>query len=825
MGARAEVDTEHIFQPVTASDGLTDNSAQTIKCTLTGRMTITTLGSINFYDGGGFTQIDQADEMLYALLDYKGHYHLYYDNNHHLWLKSSRGVSCVNLTSERYESNMDSLFATYGAKGRVHDLFIDANGDVWLSDGRHIFNTKYRKKVQLKKGRNLQDLEVFNKQQLLLFYDDGRLCCYDLKGGRKLYENHAYGPDDAARYADSGVQLTYGDGIFMIRNGKESGILMHYDIMARRWSEVLRGEGHLNNMKVYRDKLYIASEWGYYTYHLITHETIYYKTLTLKSGRLLDTDINAIEFDHQGGMWLGTEQRGLLYSGPLNANFRSLSWSDPQSAYYWEQMKDLKGISEFRGKKANVFMVDSRKWTWVGTPNGLYLYTTPQAEPVVFSKGNGFLNSVIHTVIEDNFNNIWASTSYGISCLRIKDGEVSQVFCFSGADNVPNETFINAKAIKMPSGEIAMQALDHVVVFDPRNFMSVFEPQTYVMNTKLTRLMVNGIDVRTGMEIDGEVILKKAISRIREIDLNYNQNSIVLTFSALNYARPLQTYYRVKIEELNDEWQEFSYFDGNGLVDKRGLLHLPMSGLKPGTYHIKVQASVGPDDFAGQPYEWVVNIHTPWWSTTGVIAGVGVILLVLVVLNFMAFNHNIRLKMRRNNEEGDLIRRIVAFVNRSDGFYSERLSPTQEEIYGQDSDSQSELSPEFVDTMLKIIPYVHEREGRPFTMHMLSEVTGLDLLDLYEQCTENLHKSPRALIRSMRVDQVADMLKTTDKTIEEISMACGFVSPNYMISRFFHKFRMTPLEYRRVIQQGGESGEAATEASPADSLPAASSGH
>ena len=62
--------------------------------------------------------------------------------------------------------------------------------------------------------------------------------------------------------------------------------------------------------------------------------------------------------------------------------------------------------------------------------------------------------------------------------------------------------------------------------------------------------------------------------------------------------------------------------------------------------------------------------------------------------------------------------------------------------------------------------------------------------------SENIYKSPRALIRSMRIDQVGEMLRTTDKTIEEDASACGFVSPNYMIAKFYHKFHMTPGEYR-----------------------------
>lgn len=797
----ADIDGDRIFRPITASDGIADNSAQTIKCTLTGRMTITTIGNVNFYDGATFSHINGTEEVKYKLEDYRGHYHLYFDNDHHLWLKSSRAVTCVDLVTERY-IEADSIFRLYGAKSHLGDMFVDVNGNVWMCENNFVFSRKYGEKIPLQKGLNLQDLDVYDGKQLFLFYEDGLFVCYDVKTGRKLYQNYAYSREEAEVFNRSGVQLIYGNSVFVIRNGDKGGVLLRFDFDTRTWSELMRQEDyHLNNMVVHEGKLYIASSWGYFTYYLATGEFVHYKTLTLRNGRKLETDINVIEFDQQGGMWLGTEQRGLLYGCPMNTPFVVYDWDRQEAVDYWAMMKDLTGIREFKGRKANVMFIDSRHWTWVGTPDGLCLYTMPQAEPTVFSRRNGLLNSVIHSIIEDDFNNIWASTSYGIACIMIDEGNVKQVFCFNDNDNVPNETFINAKAIKLPTGEIVMQALDHVIAFQPRNFLQLLNQPPYQMNIKMTKLMVNGIDVKAGSEINGEVILDRAITRTKEINLNYDQNSISLTFSALNFARPLQTYYRVRVREISKNWVEYSYFNGGGMVDSKGLLHLPLIGLQPGTYHIEVMASVVPGKFVGQSYEWIIHVNQPWWRTTGIMLILGLIVLGMLVLNFIVYNRNMRLRMRRNNEEGDVIRRIKSFVNRCDSLGTEKLAPTQEEIYGTEAEAQQTLNGDFVELMLKVIPYVHELNGRSFTMHMLSQATDTDVLELYEVVSENIHKSPRSLIRIMRVDQVAEELKHTEKSLEEIAADCGFVSPNYMISKFYHKFKMTPEEYREVMEQ------------------------
>ena len=215
-------------------------------------------------------------------------------------------------------------------------------------------------------------------------------------------------------------------------------------------------------------------------------------------------------------------------------------------------------------------------------------------------------------------HNIWVGTSYGVSCLLFKDDQLRYVNSYSQWDNVPNESFVNGKALRLPDGTITMQMLDHVIEFNPDKMGTIAEGVSYDIHPKLIRVMVNGNNLHTGEELDGKVILDKAIPRTSEINLNYNQNSITLTFSALNYFRPQQTYYRVRINGLDNTWRVLTNYNSGGLVDSRGMLHLPMVALKPGSYTVEVQCSMIPDVWESEPYEWVVNVNEPWWRTKGV---------------------------------------------------------------------------------------------------------------------------------------------------------------------------------------------------------------
>lgn len=788
---------ERSFVELKASDGLADNSAQVVKCTFTGRMVVTTIGNINFYDGVQFSHISTRDERIFPLNNYHGPYRLYFDRLHHLWLKSNGGVSCVNLTTEKYIGNVDSVFTELGMSEKVTDMFVDDDGNVWMEGKNHIYNSYSKTRYQLMSQANLQDLAIY-KGHLLLFYGNGEVMDIDMKSERVVSRTRAYPPSQEQRYERYGTVLRCDDMFYQVRNGDNNGILLRYDPKARQWETILATDYQLNSITRNGNTLYIASAKGYFTYHLHTAHKQHYQSITLASGRQLFTDVNAIEFDKLGGMWIGTQKRGLLYSRLLTKPFTSLNLDSPQARQYadiMERQQSDKIIEQFGGKKANCLYVDSRRWTWVGTTYGLFIYRSPEQEPQRISRNDGLMNNVVHAIIEDDRHNIWLSTSYGISCVVLNGDKVRIVTSYNTLDNVPNETFIDGRAIKLNDGTIVMQALDHVVLFNPNNFKMLNREQNFQLHPKLTKLLVNGNEVQPGPSFDGNVILQKAVSRTDEVNLNYDQNSITMTFSGLNYIRPIQTFYRVKVDPLDSQYHILSYYNSQGKVDRNGQLHLPLTGIKPGTYKVSVQVSMFPDQWTTQPYIWTINVNQPWWRAEGMYWLLGIVLLLLLLANFLLYNRNTRMRMQRNNDEGDFIRRLLNFVDRCDTMQNDILSPTEDDLFNNNHSQNNQQSQEFIDIMLKIVPFVHQQPSRHLTMRQLSYTTDVDILQLYQLLSDELYKSPRHLVLAMRLQKAADMLSHTNKTIDEVAIHCRFASPNYFIANFYHKYRMTPMEY------------------------------
>ena len=156
------------------------------------------------------------------------------------------------------------------------------------------------------------------------------------------------------------------------------------------------------------------------------------------------------------------------------------------------------------------------------------------------------------------------------------------------------------------------------------------------------------------------------------------------------------------------------------------------------------------------------------------------------------------MRVRRNSEEGEIIRKIRLYAQRCDDFANRPLSPVGDDLSGSSaSGSVDKLSPEFIDMMMKLMPFINAHNERQLNMRQLSVEGGVDIVRLYEIMSGNMHKSPRELARVINLQKAAELLRTTDMSIEQIALECKFYTPNYFIGNFFHEYKMTPQEYRR----------------------------
>ena len=796
-------DEQRQFIVYDASNGLVDNSAQNVMCTKTGRIVVTTLGHVNFFEGYSFNHVDPHRGDMAPLRGYRGKSEIYFDRFHHLWLKHSQSLSCVNLLTEQFISDMDGVFREMGMEERkVDNIFGDSDNNVWFLSGDTLHCPALGKVVRVDNAPGLQKVDVFRDSLLLLFDVDGRVAVSDLRTGRPLYADRAFDDSSQNRYSEITALCVYRGDFYVVYGGTEKSALMRYDVEGRRWSRLLDLPFMMSAICPYiaGNQLYIGAASGYIIYDVASGEHSHVETIHLTKGRELRTSVTSVAFDLQSGLWICTSDRGLLYSKPYPSPFQSLPIDSPEGRHYMELMNQRLAAtaSAQLAPGANCELTDSRGWKWTGTNIGLQL-EKPDGETVLFDSRDGLTNEVIHAVVEDDSHCLWASSSYGVSRFYIRDGGVYHIECYINQDNLPNEAFMNGRVMKLDDGTIVMQALDHIVKFNPAKFQGE-RFGSIKLYPKLIKMLVNGNTVSDGHELDGKVILERAVSRTHEFHVNYDQNSLLLTFTGLNYLRPVQTYYKVRVKGVRgfDDWRVMSYGKSDGAVDKNGLLRLSLNGLRPGQYVIELQVSMWPETWPQEPYIWVLHVDEPWWRMTVIYLLLAIAAIALLALNFYYFSRVSKLRYIRISEEADILRRLRIFASRCEGLSAEVLSPVSDAEQSGGT-MAGNLSEDFVSAMVKIVPYITGHSGERLDMTTLAGVAGMSTAKLYTTLSDHLDKNPRLLIGRMRLHRAAGLLTSTRETIEEIAEECRFVSPNYFIASFYHLYRQTPADYRATM--------------------------
>lgn len=785
---------DRLFYSYDASNGLADNSAQIVMCTKTGRIMTTTIGHVNFYDGYSFTHIDPHANDAKRLPGYKGRYQIYFDKFHHLWMKHDGLMTCVDLLTERFISNVDSVCRLMGMTRPVDDFYGDGENNFWFRSGQTLYCQALRKEIALRQSAVLQDVDVYRDSLLLLFHADGSVAVNDFQTGRYLYTDHAFADADKSRYTQMSELCLVGSKFYQLRCGEHESVLLTYDADKRQWQQLLHSPFLLRTVYPKNGSLYIGGERGYLVYDLTTGSVEHIEQLKMTKGRLMtECNINSLIFDRQGGMWIGTARRGLLYAKPYNMPFHAYSVTSSEALPYLRVLDEATKHEACLPRKVNTVLRDSRGWRWTGSYNGLELLK-PNGERRVFTSRDGLTNEVVHAIIEDQQHDIWVNTSYGIAHLFIRSDSVYHLENYLSSDNIPDEAFLNGRVARMTDGTIVMEGIDHVVVFNPSDFHGKSFGDI-VLFPKLIRLMVNGTVVHPGDTINDRVVLERSITRTREFSVDYDQNSLELTFSGLNYLRPVQTYYRVRVKGVAayNKWKVLSYGKGNQQVDRYGRLRLQLIGLHPGTYVVELQTSLWPETWPQAPFEWTIHVEEPWWRTTGVFLLLGIVLLTLLLANFYFFNRNMRLRIHRHNEESDIVRRIKVFAARCQSLSTEVLTPYS--ITSEHTQATG-MSTDFVDAMLCIVPYVNHLGNEKISMDKLAQLSGIPVIKLYGILAPQLDKNPRQMIGKLRLQEGAELLRTTEMTVEQIAERLHFVSANYFIAAFYHQYRQTPADYR-----------------------------
>lgn len=288
-----------------------------------GRMAFATLAGVELFDGSDFTSIDPHGGTPAPLPAYRGYHHLYISHaGRYLWIKNLGTLQCIDLDTETYVPDTESLLRRLGASTPPDDFFGDSRGRIWTVNADTLHPAGSPTDIILPAAHGpLLDLAA-GDSRLHLFFRDGTVLDYTLPDGAPAGSSRVFTAVEEALFGATSL-VTESDGIlYQIRNGTAGGFFRR-DPATGRWEKILQSGLRLNTLAVAGSAAYISTNDGLLAVDLRTGSATHIPMVRTRSGNLLSSEISSVAADPDGGIWLGFLNRGIFHYHP--AHYRLVS--------------------------------------------------------------------------------------------------------------------------------------------------------------------------------------------------------------------------------------------------------------------------------------------------------------------------------------------------------------------------------------------------------------------------------------------------------------------------------------------------------------------
>lgn len=224
---------------------------------------------------------------------------------------------------------------------------------------------------------------------------------------------------------------------------------------------------------------------------------------------------------------------------------------------------------------------------------GLVFYNQKTKSIKKINIASGLPSDIVQGVLLKNDNNIWASTTKGLANIVISENDTI-INVYDKRDGLASTEFNYGSYSKLNDNLMAFGGVDGVTLFDPAKISNT---------TENPKLVLDAFNLFNKTVYPNEAPLKNHINVTKNIELNYNENSIGLEFTGIDHSTPSNMKYSWILEGFNKKWSKPS---NNNLAN--------YTNLEAGNYTFKVK-SINKYDISSDERMINIEVLSPWWHT------------------------------------------------------------------------------------------------------------------------------------------------------------------------------------------------------------------
>lgn len=207
-------------------------------------------------------------------------------------------------------------------------------------------------------------------------------------------------------------------------------------------------------------------------------------------------------------------------------------------------------------------MEDSRGLIWQGSTSGAAVYDPHTQRVFLLDMTTGLMGSSVCSIVEDQGHMMWVVTDHGVSKVipeQQEDGTWQfTVRSYTSSDGLQKGTYNQRSAFLTRGGLLLVGGQGGLDVINTKKLSSARSKEHPIFSG----LQLFDVDVPVGREIDGRVILDKALNVCRDITLRFSdQFTIQLASDAGVVGNEKRFVY--KLEGFNDNWVKTSELNPN----------------------------------------------------------------------------------------------------------------------------------------------------------------------------------------------------------------------------------------------------------------------
>ena len=464
------------------------------------------------------------------------------------WIGTYEGISTI-----QNDGSIQKVYNNPEKKtsfGKIKSIFTDKKGSVWIGsyyDGISIWDESNNNFTNLNQNSGSRSLsyDVVSSfaadanKNIYIGTEGGGITLFDSKTGMTSKINSA---DSNGISFNNIKSLCLSDsGILWIGSFTEG--LAAYDIKSKRFvnekidvnlKNIVKEAGVYVIIKGRKNDIFWIGTFGKglirydssnKTYQIIGNDN--YSDNFLTNNR-----VRTLLLDKKDNLWIGTQ------SGLNVINLNDFDNKTYHIKHYFFDNKLLSGddiLSLFQDKKGKI---------WIGTKaKGLYDFDGINFHKINIKKDDSNV-SAIHSISEDDSNNLWMSSNYGIIKYNLSN---KSAFIYDHKNGLLSNEFNDNAFLQLGYNKFYYGGPSGMTCFDTKKIaVNTYSPQVILTDFKIANKSIN-----VANEND---VLEKAITYTKSLTLTYDKANFTVNFAIPNFVNSTNNQYKYRLVGLDNEW-------------------------------------------------------------------------------------------------------------------------------------------------------------------------------------------------------------------------------------------------------------------------------